>query len=167
MVTLSRPVPSTQGSCGGREPWVSRHVGLTALAALLGLGACGPLVSMDPPSPDGPTLSRLEFVPDRSSAGCRVELRVHVEPPHDEIVRAVAGWVVARGRAGRSGRTVVAVKPEPSGDRFADEVNIAVWPKHPGGYWFHVQVEDRAGRRSNVLDGRMVVDPQVGAPTCS
>ena len=122
---------------------------------------------MDPPSPDGPRLSRLEFVPDRSRAGCRVELRLHVEPPHDEIVRAVAGWVLGHGRARRSGRTVLEVKPESSGDGFADEVNSAVWPKHPGIYWFHVQVEDRAGRRSHVFDGRMVVDPQFGAPKCS
>jgi len=106
-------VVSLRGRAGrGSEVRVRRRVRRAALAAWLGLAACAPLVEMDPPSSDGPRLSRLEFVPGRSGEGCRVTLRLHVDSPHEEIVGALVGWALKHGRrVTRSGRAVLDVQP--------------------------------------------------------
>ena len=124
---------------------------------------------MDPPSSDGPRLSRLEFVPGRSGEGCRVTLRLHVDSPHEEIVGALVGWALKHGRrVTRSGRAVLDVQPGAPGAA-TDDVSTTLSLGSAGTYWYQAQVRDRVGRPSNVLEELIVVDPiRPGeAPRCS
>ena len=63
------------------------------------------------------------------------------------------GWVRLDRRAWGSGREIVAIEPVPSGDAV-----VALAPRRPGVYACQVQVADRSGRWSNVLQTRIAVD---------
>src|SRR6266852_6162665 len=52
-----------------------------------------------------------------------------------------------------SGREIVAIEPVPPGDAL-----VALAPRRPGVYACQVQVADRSGRWSNVLQTRIAVD---------
>lgn len=123
---------------------------------------------MEAPSPDGPHISQLEFIPGQSVAGCPVKVRFRFEAPDGEIVRATAGWRLARGRTVDAGYSVLAVTKLFSGQT-SGEITAPLTLNRHGTYWYYVQVEDRAGRRSNVLQGAIVVDANWSAapPTCA
>jgi hypothetical protein len=129
-----------------------------------GLTACGSLVRMEPPAPDGPKISGLEFFPARPLAGCPVSIRVHLDVGAEEAMRAGVAWVRLSRRLSRSEYHVLPVQLAPSGDVVAQLV-----PQHSGAYSSRVQVEDQQGRWSNVLGGRVAVGapPAEETPGCS
>jgi|GraSoiStandDraft_10_1057309.scaffolds.fasta_scaffold266059_1 hypothetical protein len=136
-----------------------RHlfVVFSASAAVL-LGGCASAVSMDPPTPDGPRLTRLEARPAGGVAGCPLTLVFAFDAGHDEIVKAVAGWSRSLGRRASAGRAVLDVPADAFRGHPRGEAAARVVPARPGRYEYYVQVEDRAGRKSNVLETVVSVD---------
>ena len=137
---------------------------LATMIMATGLTACGSLVRMEPPAPDGPKISGLEFFPARPLAGCPVSIRVHLDVGAEEAMRAGVAWVRLSRRLSRSEYHVLPVQLAPSGDVVAQLV-----PQHSGAYSYRVQVEDQQGRWSNVLGGRVAVGapPAEETPGCS
>jgi hypothetical protein len=137
---------------------------LATMIMATGLTACGSLVRMEPPAPDGPKISGLEFFPARPLAGCPVSIRVHLDVGAEEAMRAGVAWVRLSRRFSRSGYRVLPVQLTPSGDVVAPLV-----PQHSGAYSYRVQIGDQQGRWSNVLDGRVAVGapPAEETPGCS
>jgi len=113
--------------------------------------ACGSLVKMEPPAADGPRISGLEIATARPLAGCPVRFKLHLDA--GEGMLAGIGWVRLDRRAWGSGREIVAIEPVPSGDAM-----VALAPRRPGVYACQVQIADRSGRWSNVLQTRIAVD---------
>ena len=113
--------------------------------------ACGSLVKMEPPAADGPRISGLEVATARPLARCPVRFKLHLDA--GEGMLAGIGWVRLDRRAWGSGREIVAIEPVPSGDAV-----VALAPRRPGVYACQVQVADRSGRWSNVLQTRIAVD---------
>jgi len=113
--------------------------------------ACGSLVKMEPPAVDGPRISGLEIATARPLAGCPVRFKLHLDA--GEGMLAGIGWVRLDRRAWGSGREIVTIEPVPSGDAM-----VALAPRRPGVYACQVQVADRSGRWSNVLQTRVAVD---------
>ncbi len=113
--------------------------------------ACGSLVKMEPPAADGPRISGLEVATARPLARCPVRFKLHLDA--GEGMLAGIGWVRLDRRAWGSGREIVAIEPVPSGDAV-----VALAPRRPGVYACQVQVADRSGRWSNVLQTRVAVD---------
>ncbi len=113
--------------------------------------ACGSLVKMEPPAADGPRISGLEIATARPLARCPIRFKLHVDA--GEGMLAGIGWVRLDRRAWGSGREIVAIEPVPSGDAM-----VALAPRRPGVYACQVQVADRSGRWSNVLQMRVAVD---------
>ncbi len=113
--------------------------------------ACGSLVKMEPPAADGPRISGLEVATARPLARCPVRFKLHLDA--GEGMLAGIGWVRLDRRAWGSGREIVAIEPVPSGDAM-----VALAPRRPGVYACQVQVADRSGRWSNVLQTRVAVD---------
>ena len=136
-----------------------RHpcVVLSAFVALW-LGGCASAVSMDPPTPDGPRLTRLEAQPRSGVAGCPLVLVFAFDAGHDEIVQAVAGWSRSLGRRASAGRAVLEIPRAAFAGHPRGEAAARVVPSRPGRYAYYVQVEDRAGRKSNVLETVVSVD---------
>jgi len=124
---------------------------LVVLAAALAAG-CAPKVSMDPPSPDGPRIANLEPRPSSVGAGCPLSLAFAFDAGGDEIVRAVSGWSQSLGRRGYVGRAILEVPPETFVGHARGEAVARIIPPRAGRYSYYVQVEDRAGRKSNVLE---------------
>lgn len=117
--------------------------------------ACGSLVRMEPPAADGPRISGLEIATARPLARCPVRFKLHLDA--GEGMLAGIGWVRLDRRAWGSGREIVAIEPVPSGDAV-----VALAPRRPGLYACQVQVADRSGRWSNVLQMRVAVDAAPG-----
>jgi hypothetical protein len=138
--------------------------GLAAMIMAAALTACGSLVRMETPAPDGPRISGLEFFPARPLAGCPVSIRVHLDVGAEEAVRAGVAWVRLSRRFSRSGYHVLPVQLAPSGD-----VVAALVSPRGGAYSYRVQIGDRQGRWSNVLSGRVAVEipAAVETPECS
>ena len=113
--------------------------------------ACGSLVKMEAPAADGPRISGLEVATARPLARCPVRFKLHLDA--GEGMLAGIGWVRLDRRAWGSGREIVAIEPVPSGDAM-----VALAPRRPGVYACQVQVADRSGRWSNVLQTRIAVD---------
>ena len=113
--------------------------------------ACGSLVKMEAPAADGPRISGLEVATARPLVGCPVRFKLHVDAGEGRL--AGIGWVRLDRRAWGSGREIVAIEPVPSGDAV-----VALAPRRPGVYACQVQVADRSGRWSNVLQTRIAVD---------
>ena len=130
-----------------------RHLccGLALLVAALAAG-CAPKIALDPPSPGGPRIADLEPRPPSVAAGCPVSLAFAFDAGGDEIVRAVAGWSQSLGRRGNTGRAVLEVPRETFAGHARGEAVARVLPPRAGRYSYYVQVEDRAGRKSNVLE---------------
>ncbi len=143
---------------------------LPIVALSVSLVGGGHLVKMKTPSPEGPRISQLEFIPDRTTAGCPVKIRFRFDAPNGEIVRAAAGWVLLGHRLRRSdsGYSVLAVEPELFGGKTSGEVTAPLTLNHYGTYRYYVQVEDRAERTSNVLQEAIAVDAPwtSGPPKC-
>jgi hypothetical protein len=116
-----------------------------------------PVVSMDPPSAEGPRIADLEPRPPSGVAGCPLILAFTFDAGNEEIVRAMAGWSRAAGRRGSAGRLVLEVPPETFVAHPHGEALARVVPPRAGRYNYYVQVEDRAGRKSNVLETEVPV----------
>ena len=138
--------------------------GLAAVIMAAGLTACGSLVRMETPAPDGPRISGLEFFPARPLAGCPVSIRVHLDVGAEEAMWAGVAWVRLSRRFSGSGYNVLPVQPAPSGDVVASLV-----PPRSGAYSYRMQIGDHQGRWSNALSGRVAVEvPPAGeTPGCS
>jgi hypothetical protein len=138
--------------------------GLAAVIMAAGLTACGSLVKMETPAPDGPRISGLEFFPARPLAGCPVSIRVHLDVGAEEAMWAGVAWIRLSRRFGGSGYNVLPVQPAPSGDVVASLV-----PPRSGAYSYRMQIGDQQGRWSNALSGRVAVEvPPAGeTPGCS
>lgn len=138
--------------------------GLAAVIMAAGLTACGPLVRMETPAPDGPRISGLEFFPARPLAGCPVRIRVHLDVGAEEAMWAGVAWVRLSRRFRGSGYNVLPVQPAPSGD-----VVASLTPPRSGAYSYRMQIGDQQGRWSNALSGRVAVEvPPAGeTPGCS
>jgi len=144
---------------------------LVVLGAWLTVAACGHVAKMQTPAPDGPKISALEFLPDRTIAGCPATLRFHFEAPAGEIVRAIGAWTLEqdlRKRTADSGYVVLAVDPGAFSGKKSGEVIAPMTFARYGTYWYSVQVQDRAGRWSNVENDAIVVAPPLsgGLPNC-
>jgi hypothetical protein len=144
------------GSRRLRVPWA--RIDLAILIAGWGLSGCGPLVNMETPSPQGPRISRLEFVPDRGTAGCPVTLRFHFEAPTGGIARVIAGWALRQRRITSSGYFILAVDAERLAREPAGQVTAPLTVERHSTYWYYVQVQDLAGHWSNVLKEGFLVD---------
>ena len=127
------------------------RVGLRLAIVVAAVTACGSLVKMEPPAADGPRISGLEVTTARPLARCPVRFKLHLDT--GEGMLAGIGWVRLDRRAWGSGREIVAVEPVPSGDAV-----VALAPRRPGVYACQVQVADRSGRWSNILQMRIAVD---------
>lgn len=128
------------------------------------VSACGSLVKMEPTAADGPRISGLEVATARPLVGCPVRFKLHVDAGEGRL--AGIGWVRLDRRAWGSGREIVALEPAPSGDAV---VSLAPGPGRGGLYACQVQVADRSGRWSNVLQTRIAVDstPAGETPRCA
>jgi len=120
--------------------------------------ACGSLVKMEPPAGDGPRISGLEVATARPLAGCPVRFRLHLDAGEGTL--AGIGWVRLDRRAWGSGREIVAIEATPSGDAV-----VALAPGRGGLYACQVQIADRSGRWSNILETRVAVDPAPAGET--
>jgi hypothetical protein len=127
------------------------RVGLRLAIVVAAVTACGSLVKMEPPAADGPRISGLEVATARPLARCPVRFKLHLDA--GEGMLAGIGWVRLDRRAWGSGREIVAIEPVPSGDAV-----VALAPRRSGVYACQVQVADRSGRWSNVLQTRIAVD---------
>jgi hypothetical protein len=137
----------------GRLPVVVR-LGVLAFS----LAACAPVLEKSPAGPGVPRISNLEVVPGRVSAGCPVTVRFHFEDIEGDVSRAIAHWTLQR-RNGTvySGTGTVAVEPAAFAGKTKGEVQSRLTPSRYGRYWYHFQVEDAAGHRSNALEALVLV----------
>lgn len=136
-----------------------RGARVVALGLCLSLTACATPAKLRAPSPEGPTISGLEFVPSRTVEGCPVILRFHVDSARNERAPRVTAWILMARRDGRGARG--SLRPKGSGlltPRASGEATLSLTPRDPGWYRYYVQVEDEAGRRSNVLDAGIVIE---------
>src|SRR3989442_12911203 len=102
---------------------------ITVLTLAGGAAGCSPLVAMEPASPDGPRISRLQLTPDRSTVGCPVELRFSFDAPREELVKAMPGWTLTYGRRGALGYLTPATDPQAFGGWPTGDVATAVHPR--------------------------------------
>jgi len=130
----------------------------TAAVLSIGLAGCAPLVDMDEPSPRGPRISHLTFVPAETRTGCLVTARFRVETATEDIVSAKYAWVRRHGRSAEYGRSTFALELDPVRAGHAEEIAAPLTPSESGTYYYYVQVGDRSGRMSNVLRGTLAVD---------
>jgi hypothetical protein len=122
------------------------------LAAGAALAACGALVRMEPPAPDGPRISGLEVLTAEPRAGCPVQVRLHLDA--GQGTQATVGWARLDRRTAGSGRERAAVALSSARD-----IVISLAAPRRGLYAYQVQVADPAGRWSNVLGARVEVEP--------
>jgi len=144
---------------------VRTHVGFVLSIVTLAALGCAPLVEMAPPSDDGPRISELRAALVPAELGCQVDLAFDFEAPKAEVSRVSAGWVWRVGRRARTGRDALTVAEGTfEGHRRGEAVAHTI-PLQSGTYTYYVQVEDRAGRTSNVLRTTVSVGGW-GAPEC-
>jgi hypothetical protein len=117
-------------------------------------------LTADPPGPEVPRISQLVLEPQRVPYGCPVTMRFRVEAPPGESLWANAYWCVRRIRRGVGSRYVRLTLDAPmSTSKTSREVHAQFRPEQYGTtVWYAVQVEDGAGRKSNVLHAPILVD---------
>jgi hypothetical protein len=143
-----------------------RRLACRSVSALsIALVGCAPLVDMGEPSPHGPRISHLRFVPSETRAGCLVNVRAQFESATEEVVSATFAWVVRHGRKAAYGRSTLPIDMAADAGDLAGEVVAQFTPSESGSYYGYVQVADRSGRMSNVLRGTLAVErPWTDAP---
>lgn len=124
--------------------------------ALAVLAACVPLVEMPASSPNGPRISNLAFDSPAGVVGCTVTMRFRFETNGAEITRGLVRWSVARGK--RLAIAESALDYEMFQGKACGEVTAALRLDKTGHYRYCLQVEDSAGRRSNVLEGELTAE---------
>lgn len=136
----------------------ARAVVMIALCAVV--ASCTRRSRLQEPSPDGPTISDLEFVPGRTIEGCRMVVRFHFDSRGDGMPTGIKGWTLMRGRPGRD-NAKDPMHPASFGSLGGKTSGVATIPVtflDPGTYHYYVQAEDEVGRWSNVVDVGIVVD---------
>jgi len=141
--------------------WPAVRLAGIAAGALTVLTACGSLMEMPPSSPDGPRISNLTFDPPESVAGCIITMHLQFEAGDAEITGGRVRWSVAQGRRTTSDGTTLA--PELFQGKASGEVTVAFRLRKVGRYRYFAQVEDIAGRWSNVLV-QDLISQVTGAP---
>jgi hypothetical protein len=132
----------------------------TAAVLLVGVSGCAPLVDMEEPSPQGPRISDLQFVPTETPAGCPVRAMFRLESTTEEIVSGKGAWVRRQGRSAEYRSEMLPIDQTALLDKHEGEIETRVVPDDSGTYYYYyVQVGDRSGRRSNVLRATLTVDP--------
>ncbi len=123
----------------------------------------------DPPGSGVPRVSDLRLQPDRVPAGCPVTVRFQFEDEDGDLRHVVTHWVRQQWRRIGVGYASLQVSPDSLEGRRSGEIEGQVIAERDGRYWYHVQVEDAKGRKSNVLTGFVRVDaaPLSGPPQCS
>jgi hypothetical protein len=132
----------------------------TMLAVLLGATGCVAPLTADPPGPEVPRISQLSIAPERVTYGCPVTMRFRFEDPHGDIVRAHVYWRVQRHTRGVGSRLLtLPIDAAMVAGTSGGEVRVQLSPEQYGTtVWYDVQVEDAAGRKSNVLDAPLLID---------
>jgi len=154
---------------GGSDPFRQACLGAwTVLVMSIALAGCAPLVHLDDPSPTGPRISHLRFVPSATQAGCRVNAKFRLDSASEDIVSAKCAWVQRHGRRAEYGRLSLPLDLDASRAGHEEEVEAPFTPSESGTYYYYVQVGDRSGRLSNVLRGTLPVDHRwtEPAPPC-
>ncbi len=132
-----------------------------AALAILAVTACTPVLKADPPSADRPSVTAVEIAPRTVLSGCPFQISIAFEDPHADVVTARARWTHEDGsRVHDSGLIGLPIDRAALTGRRAGTAVAALTVQHPGRYWYSVQVEDAAGRRSNVRDAWVVVHRQ-------
>jgi hypothetical protein len=133
---------------------------MAMLAVLLGAAGCVAPLTADPPGPEVPRISQLEIAPKRVPYGCPVTIRFRVEAPQGNIVQANVYWSVHRVRRGVGSRSLtLPLDAAVFAGKTHAVVNLQLSPEQYGTtVWYEVQVEDTAGRKSNVLPAPILVD---------
>jgi hypothetical protein len=132
---------------------------LAIISLAFGLIGCALPLKGDPPGPDVPRISHLEFIPKRITAGCPVAIRFYFEAPNGDLTRAVAYWRLKRRKVVASGYATLPVEPGVFAGRAYEEVNVPLTLNRWGTYWYYVQIEDAMGHKSNVLYADLLIDP--------
>jgi hypothetical protein len=142
----------------GEVSWLNKRVPM--LAVLLGAVGCVAPLPVDPPGPEVPRISQLSITPERVKYGCPVTMRFRFEDPHGDIVRAHAYWRVQRSSRGVGSRSLtLPIDAAMFAGKTSGEVRVQLSPEqYRTTVWYDVQVEDAAGRKSNVLDALILVD---------
>ena len=135
--------------------------------ALLFLAGCAPLVDMPSPSAHGPRVSNFRLSSAETMAGCPVDIIVQVDSVRGIAALARTDWTHSRGRSGSSGAVVLPLHAVTSVDSIPHDVTVRVVPERSGTYYYYVQIEDDAGRRSNVLHGKISVSPRWSQSPCT
>jgi hypothetical protein len=133
---------------------------MAILAVLWGAAGCGAPLTADPPGPEVPRIAQLALEPKRVQYGCPVTMRFRLEAPQKDILRANAYWSVLRIRRGVGSRYVrLPLEAPRDTGKSSREVHVQFSPEQYGTtVWYEVQVEDTAGRKSNVLHAPILVD---------
>lgn len=153
----------------GSDPFRQACAGAwTMLVLSIGLAGCAPLVHLDDPSPEGPRISHLRFVPSATQAGCPINVKFRLDTAAEDIVSAQCAWVERHGRRAVYGRSTLPLNFDMSHAGYEEEVEAPFTPSESGTYYYYVQVGDRSGRLSNVLWGTLPVDHRrtKPAPPC-
>ncbi len=150
--------------CGCRHRW------LPVIAVAFSLAGCAAGLQLDGDQPGlgVPKISHLELIPDRLTLGCPATLRFHFEDVDSDVLRAVGHWEFHhRGRLYALDREffILPIAAEQVTGRTRGEASVPSTPERAGRYVYHVQVEDVRGRKSNVLEGSLMVDHPCRGPT--
>jgi len=161
-----RPLPSLASDS---DPFRQACARVWAVLVLsIGLAGCGPLVHLDDPSPEGPRISHLRFVPSATQAGCPVNAKFRLDTAMEDIVSARCAWVQRHGRRAEYGGSTLPLDFDARRAGHEEEVEALFTPSESGTYYYYVQVGDRSGRLSNVLRGTLPVEHRwtEPAPPC-
>ena len=139
-----------------QAPW---HRWLPIIGLSFVLASCAAPFRADPPAPGVPRISQLEIVPERVKAGCPARVRFHFEDSDGDIVRANAHWSLQQShKTVASGYRELPIEPPGFTGKTSGEARARLTLERYGTYWYHVQVEDAAGHKSNVLRDAILVD---------
>lgn len=149
VVYETTPVASA-GACCRR--WI------TLLTVLWGMTGCLASFPTDPPGPGVPRISQLSLTPEHVQYGCPVTMRFRFEDLHGDIVHAHAYWRVKHSSPGTiSHYLLLPIDAAVFAGQTSGEASVQLNPTQYGTTWYSIQVEDAAGRKSNVLDVPILV----------
>lgn len=134
--------------------------GVTLLAVLLGVTGCVTALQADPPGPEVPRIAQLSMTPTHVAYGCPVTLHFRFEDPHGDLARAQASWRVSRLTRSVDSRVLtLPIDAAQFAGKTSGEMRVQLIPEQYGStVWYEVQVEDAAGRKSNVLETSVLMD---------
>lgn len=132
---------------------------LPIIAVSIGLAGCVAPFQPGPPGPDTPRISNLAFTPTRLTAGCPVTIRFQFQDPHGDVRRPIAHWTLQQSnKRVASDYLLLPVDPVEFAGKTSGEASARLTLDRYGTYWYHVQVEDAGGNKSNVLRAAVLID---------